>query len=1088
MAILDQGTNMALEKLMPSATAEQLGGLTAPEQFNPYPQAEGVEEQPVGTTPNLSWLQVAGWIMQRLMPKMERPLGIFQPGEVPIGTIGRGVMELATKTPEKVTETFWDKRIVSGFATPELARRDVQEPGVQEYREHMGYEGTLPPGIAPQKELTEKILAEREPKTVSDILSTATEIWKAQMGFTEEAKYKQYVAYEETEKIPEWGKVLAEAGARSLLYWTAHTAANLPFFPKKKTLPKTTYTQQNVPRRLDSILARMERTARGFNRAKSASQQNKLITQYLEAKQEWYDLARYARQNNLVPSNVLFDKGNTIPAIDQRVGFGGRVQYFSDKQKQAVDAMRKFHQLMETEAAGAPAQVAKAPAEFTQSLKGDITLPSGAVAEVPTIMQPTQILQSGMSQSQASKALQPLVNTLISKLGAIPKDEGMVISQELKKGWETRIIENINSFIDKTLRVERIIESLDGYEKYGDFWKAIYSPINEAVTNKLGAVISARHDLKDVLTQQNLNLKDLMTKTSTIQNVTFTTSERIGIYLLSQNDKQLNHLRYGNKFPMPLIDAVHNSITPQEKAVGDFLSSVFRVIHPLSQEAEKIASYGKTEVKTEENYYPIRRETSVPWIRSGRISIKNEKKYQYASKWAVSRIKRGFIRPRRKGANYPIIYDAVRLFDTEFPKQVHQAYFRVPARGVEMILNNAKFKDAMISKHGESLHKLLTRWLNDSAATDPMGAEEQFTKWIRHLRTSAVLAVLGFNVVTAMKQFPSFFIGAAEVGELATMKGMVKTATNWRETEKLIKRLSPQIYARKMEREIAEIAAMRDVVGRLTGRWSARQIFMAFTTGMDRLVVYSLWRGKFDDYLNKNPNASDGEAAREAERAIRKTQPFFSMKDLPELWRGTGESREIKKIFTMFQNQLNQYWNYLSHDVYGAWRAGKLSTVGATRKVIEGFIIPALLIGLIARSRPAKNAKEYITDLALTGFGSIPLAGSIITSAMKGYTETSTITLEGLDRAQRAIYHLNKGEFDKLVMLMPETLGFLVGLPVSQSKRTITALVNLAQGKSDDWLELIWGQYTRDKSKEDSEKTKSILPGIPTIKPEDLRR
>ena len=94
------------------------------------------------------------------------------------------------------------------------------------------------------------------------------------------------------------------------------------------------------------------------------------------------------------------------------------------------------------------------------------------------------------------------------------------------------------------------------------------------------------------------------------------------------------------------------------------------------------------------------------------------------------------------------------------------------------------------------------------------------------------------------------------------------------------------MYVRTRERELAEAKASRSIAKRVAGKMTKKEVFMILTTSMDKLVVNSIWRGAFDNGLSKG--VSRKEAARAAEAIIRRTQPFFDVKDLPEYWRSGG--------------------------------------------------------------------------------------------------------------------------------------------------------------------------------------------------------
>ena len=316
-------------------------------------------------------------------------------------------------------------------------------------------------------------------------------------------------------------------------------------------------------------------------------------------------------------------------------------------------------------------------------------------------------------------------------------------------------------------------------------------------------------------------------------------------------------------------------------------------------------------------------------------------------------------------------------------------------------------------------------------------------------------------------------MGAAYIGNIPAIKGLYTSIRHPKETQQMIKDLAPQIFKRSFEREIAEAKLLRSLDKRLIDKISAREVGMFLTVTADRIVVNGLWRGAFEDFMKKNPGQIN-EAAAYATKAIRRTQPFFSIKDLAEYWR----SGEFMKALTMFTNQLNQYWNFYRHDAYGAARAGKVSFGTLVKYIIEGFVLSAVVIGWITRSRPPQDAKDIMEDLSSMALATIPIVGHYLVSGYQGFRDDSgNITTEALGKMQEIVYYLNKEEWDKAALVIPELGGYLLGIPTSQPKRIVEAIINLASGKTDDWLEIIWGSYRREKAREDKKKTvPSLIP------------
>jgi len=677
-------------------------------------------------------------------------------------------------------------------------------------------------------------------------------------------------------------------------------------------------------------------------------------------------------------------------------------------------------------------------------------------------MREIQIPFTGSSGITKTKA-KLVARELVEYMGKVPKPEAVITKATQRKGLIEATKGKVYGFTNRTYRIERILDKMDGYPSYpttGKLTQTFWNPVNQASDTKLLKTYASLDDFRNFVKGNNISIKALLTKEMNISGVELTTGERMGVYLHSLNKDNLVHMKWGNGFSDDMIKKTIESLTPQERATADWIFKYWQTNTPRVAEAYKITT-GKT-MKTVENYTPI-------VVKGEDVAFEDmltkEVTYRYTRRYPSAMIKKGFTKARTGTAKQPVELDVMALFVNRLPEVEHYVAFAPVLRDLQRIYADPALKAAFIKKESKATYQVVGQWLRDVAATNPLKTRSWSEKLLQQMRVNAVTAVLGFNITTAMKQLPSWMIGAAEIGNIPAMKGLFTYIANPKETGMLIKRLAPQIWKRSFEREIAEAKLMRGLEKRITERLSAREVFMFMTLAMDRLAVNSLWRGAFDSALRKG--LPEKVSAEYATRAIRRTQPFFGVKDVPEFWR----SNEFMRALTMFTNQLNQYWNYYRHDVWGRWAGRQLSSAEAVRKTIEGFIVPALMIGGITRSAPATDAKEFLTDIGSMGFATIPLMGHFLVAGFRGWQETQgLITTEVLDKLQQFAYRVNPERWDKVFDDIPKLAelggqlgGFIAGVPVTQPTRTIKAMLEIAQGNTDDWLRLIWGNYVREE-------------------------
>jgi len=681
-------------------------------------------------------------------------------------------------------------------------------------------------------------------------------------------------------------------------------------------------------------------------------------------------------------------------------------------------------------------------------------------------------LKNRLIKIQGQRKVQQMVDEIKKHLAKIkqPPPPKVITGEAVSESWYQKRMEQTKGFLNRTFRVERILMKLDEYIEGGKMQTIFYEPVNKAKDEKLKGIMRMQDQFIDLVKRNKIDLGKILTdKIELAKDVVITPSERIGIYLHSLNPDNLMHLKYGNNFSDELIQKAIEGMTNDEKTIAEFLQKYFTEEGPAISKIRTLIE-GKS-LGITENYFPIRLQWKADPIINFEQELTKEESQRFAAKWASSRIAKGFLKERSHKAMQPVDLDALSIFWDHLEKVEHYKAFAPVVRDLQLILKNPEVRTAVQSAGGREVYKVLDQWLKQVAETNPYRPLSSGDAAIRTMRVNAVTAVLGINLTTAVKQFASFFNGIAEIGELPALKGLLEAMVHNKEIMQLMKEYSPQIYKRSFEREVAEAKVIKELEKRMLNKLSKREIFMILTTTIDRITVNAIWKGAFDDYLKRNPGELK-RAAEYAERAIRRTQPFFDIKDLAEYWR----SGEFMKTLTMFTNQLNQNWNYYWHDIWGKFSKKRIPFTEVVRKTIEAFVIPALIIAWASNSRPSKNVKEFVRDEIAQALAVIPILGSWLASGYKGFRGQGVVSTELLSTAQEIGYRISKSQWEKVAMTTPELVGYAYGLPVVQPKRIVETIVDMASGETDDWLRLIWGKYTREKAK--TEKAESTIPSL----------
>lgn len=650
-------------------------------------------------------------------------------------------------------------------------------------------------------------------------------------------------------------------------------------------------------------------------------------------------------------------------------------------------------------------------------------------------------------------------------------------------GWRARLWGKVDKFTAGSSRPERLLESIDRYIPDAPMQRVFYGTANNAWRQVWHTYIPLYDRVKVLGGRKGIQgLYDLVRRPigQTLGAKELTSLDRIAIHLYTNQPTARRHLALSFGLPHTHksyrdIAKVAGTITPEEKAIARELQSTVLALQSPIDDAYRFM--WNKEMFRETGYFPVRvlRDPlrDIGWgIKLEGVGERRLAQMLFASGYPTARLPKGFTRMRVKGAINPLNLDVVDVTLRHIWEGSNFARLYPSLRDLQRLLGNKKLGTAIISAKGKPTYDQLEKWLIDQGSQSYMRVNNEVEAVIRGFRRNAIVSFLGWNVVTGMKQLASWMLGVTKspYGFKGAMKGMSDYMAHPKYVEQVIKRKAPEVYARSrrlggaaMEREIAEIAREAErAFGWRRGYWRVKDTATALIRATDKSVVYSLWYGNYREALARG--VPEEKAIEMAHKLIRQTQPYFTPKDLAGYWR----MGELSRMLTIFTNQLNQNWNYLLYDILGPVRAKTISKPEAFRRIMQGLVSQALIIGAINRSNPAMDVREVGHDLAFQTLSMFPLIGSWMSGGIAGFTESGVIPFEVLQSLSRSIYLANKGDWDKLgKRALPELAALGVGVPLSQPRRTIEGVVALAGKKSDDWLRLIWSEYVRERAGEE---------------------
>ena len=619
------------------------------------------------------------------------------------------------------------------------------------------------------------------------------------------------------------------------------------------------------------------------------------------------------------------------------------------------------------------------------------------------------------------------------------------------KGFKTRMW-----LYSHFLRPERICNMLDGWRE-GPTTRRVWNEAYNAALSEVKLLERFIRDVKQITEEEGIDWGELYKPYFVNEKYpTMTRSRAMWVYANSQHEDNLRHL-HATGYTDQDIAAIVGSLEDKYKRVVDRIIDYFdQEIYPIINAAYR-ERFGKDLPRVEGRYFPIMfledvaaqdplEYLDVEMDRTRRRNIPVEPES-------------GMTMPRKKGVQ-PFDEDYADFFTVvgrHLWRSAHYAAFKNPIARIKAYLTDDRIRQTIKAVYGRRLYRVLTRWLEHLAwGKDVARDYEAWEDVAAFMRQNFALATLGINLVSALKQPVSFMLGAEEIGPVAAAEGLMRMIKGpepgykgplgaWR----FVKEKSVMMRKRDagFNKELYEMRSGREpgLLPKHPLLRKLRDLPMELIRALDRATVTALWLGAY--YKVKSSGQINGreipvhkieeEAIKYADRVIRRTQPMAGIENLADFYRGS----ELKKMFTIFSNQLNQNFNvaverfekfYGDLRKYGITDRRTAQTLWNLSQLALIFLMSSYLISLLSRKRQFwETPKGYIMDLISQVFGTIPLVRWLTRSwgaitpfeSLVSNLRNAIFSRKPMTRLKNALY----------------SLSMLTGIPYVQLRRLIIA-------------------------------------------------
>jgi hypothetical protein len=670
------------------------------------------------------------------------------------------------------------------------------------------------------------------------------------------------------------------------------------------------------------------------------------------------------------------------------------------------------------------------------------------------------------------------------------------------KGVWKKALGGVKAFLKDHTRALRVCEALDGY-KDGPMMQSIFLPTMKAADGSRRTEARRSQDyidaMKEIFTDKDGNydkkahdafLKPTrqvavkaMGKNGKAIEIELNPWERVGLFIYARqpgSQKRLTATFEDFARPEAAIAEALQKVTAYERAIADYLVTELESHWPRIQQAARIA-LGR-ELTKEEMYFMMR---GIDETVEDLPDLFNEMLGRVGNETARVR-EISEVKERQKGVMKPLDLDAITTYLLSLSRMEQFIHMAPVVKTVgQEILSDLAFQQAVNERTDGFGARYLRDWFADSARGYVPETGRQIAQVINWMRRKGVTYFLAGNLPSIGRQTIS-----------ACNAASVHPAVAARVISNLAACSKPGNYATMKERADSKSDMManrsfdRDIKSRTTDlrKWQKSkkdfdQVALMGQRITDRYTTVASWNALYDSAMSDKSvqkyfelDGSEQTAIDFADLWVSKTQPMGNVEHLPGLFRGGA----LSKMLTAFRNMPNQSLLAIKHDIYGAWKAGKIGNAMAMYRMLTIWIAPAFLLGLSRRGRWWESWAEAGIDMTTVPLAGLVLLGDAITGALEGFAGTNVgVHMAGFAEAGKAWQSLTKGDIKGLAWRGGKTIGAVTGRIPIQTFRTAEGIKDIATGETKDWRRLIWSEWSL-KSKKEKEELTGTGRGVPS--------
>lgn len=636
-----------------------------------------------------------------------------------------------------------------------------------------------------------------------------------------------------------------------------------------------------------------------------------------------------------------------------------------------------------------------------------------------------------------------------------------------------------------------LVRQFDGYQDAGAWWQHIMRPINDAASAESARKAASSRKLLEILERHYPARAVLgLSRKLEIAGVGSLTKEATLAVALNwgnqtSRDRLLNDpvRKWSAAHVTAILDTLDQRDWEFVQDVWDFIDTFWPDIAAKQERVTGLApeKVPALEVRTKYGafrggYYPLKYDGRMV-ARAEQVQAASEAQLQAGAAYVRTTTRRGHVETRQSNVRLSVKLDLGVMFE-HVDQVVHDLTHHEMLIDVTRLLRDREVSAAIISRYGDVTLQQFTRALQDIALgyVPQRNIMDAAAAW---MRTGTQIAMLGYNLWTALQQPLGLFNGWATIGGKWVGRGLrrwLRDAASLENTVQWIAEVSPFMAERGLNatQDLSDLRAafrqpggwfdnlVRTVTADTLTKQAIVDSFLWHIGFMQRVADVPVWLGQYEKALAGGHDEKTAIAL--ADQAVINSQGSGQIKDLAQVQRGG----QVARLFLVFYSYGSITYNQ-ARDAIGRtrWKSPtSIATMLGNLSLI--YVWPAVatvaLANLVGRDDD-EDLEDWLLNIGGEAVASV-MNGVVLVrelsalarpeSGVRGYAGPAGARL--MDLVFKAAGQIKQGEADEALWRAVNNLaGSVLRYPAAQAQRTAEGAAALAEGRSSNPTVLLFG-------------------------------